>query len=500
MKTSFNKIALSLLCLVALTFAGTPDNDRVVQLPVKSDPTISIRIMFNAGTQYDPVGKEGLAYLTASMLSEGATTANSYDVILKKLFPLAASFSVSEGREISVYTGRVHKDNVKDYYKLFVEQILSPAFKEEDFNRIKEDVLNYLTTALKYSSDEELGKATLYSAVYAGTPYAHPDQGTISGIKSITLNDVKEFYHKYYNRNNFVLGIGGGYDKAFLQKLWADLEKLPEGAKQPAPEIKEQKITGQNCVIVEKKAASTAISIGYPIDVVRGSADWYALAVANSWLGEHRNSSSHLYQVIREERGLNYGDYSYIENYPNGGRLQLPPVNVPRRKHMFEIWIRPVPNENAHFALRAAVRELKKLADNGMTKEDFELTRGFLSKYILHYAPTTSKRLGYALDDKFYGLETGHLQLYKKALKNVTLDAVNRAIKKYLQVDNMMIAVITQNAAELKNNLVQNTSSPITYATPKDETILNEDKLISAFPLAIKNDNVKIISLEELFR
>ncbi len=500
MKTSFTKIVIFLLCIVPLTLAGKPDNNRIVQLPVKSDPTISIRIMFNAGTQYDPAGKEGLAYLTASMLSDGATTTNSYDVILKKLFPLAASFSVTEGREIAVFTGRVHKDNLKDYYKLFTEQILSPAFKEEDFNRIKEDVLNYLTTTLKYSSDEELGKATLYSAVYEGTPYAHPDQGTISGVKSITLNDVIDFYRKYYNKNNFVLGIGGGYDKAFLQKLWSDLENLPAGTKQAAPEIKEKKVTGQNCVIVEKKAASTAISIGYPISVVRGSADWYALAVANSWLGEHRNSSSHLYQVIREERGLNYGDYSYIEHYPNGGRIQLPPVNVPRRKHMFEIWIRPVPNENAHFALRAAVRELKKLADNGMTKEDFELTKGFLSKYILHYAPTTSKRLGYALDDKFYGLEKGHLQLYKKALKSVTLDAVNRAVKKYFKTDNMMIAIITQNADSLKANLVQNAQSPITYSTPKDEGILNEDKLISTYPLEIKNDNVKIISLEELFR
>jgi zinc protease len=483
-----------------MLLAGKIDNDRVVRLPVKSDPTISFRIVFNAGTQYDPAGKEGLAYLTAEMLSEGATKENDYDVILKKLFPLAASFSVSGGREISVFTGRVHKDNLKEYYKLFAEQILDPAFKEDDFNRIKENVLNYLTTTLKYSSDEELGKATLYSAIYSGTSYAHPDEGTISGVKSITLDDVKEFYRTHYNKNNFVLGIGGGYDKALIQKLWNDLEKLPEGSRQSAPVINEQKITGQHCVIVEKKAASTAISLGYPIDVVRGSADWYALAVANSWLGEHRNSSSHLYQVIREERGLNYGDYSYIENYPNGGRLQLPPVNVPRRKHIFEIWIRPVLNENAHFALRAAIMELKKLVDNGMTQEDFNLTRGFLRKYILHYAPTTSKRLGYALDDKFYGLEKPHLDLYKNALDKVTLEAVNRVIKRYLQANNMMIAIVTQNAETLKKNLVQNTASPISYSTPKDENILKEDKLISTFPLDIKNENVKILSLDELFK
>ena len=94
--------------------------------------------------------------------------------------------------------------------------------------------------------------------------------------------------------------------------------------------------------------------MGFPIQVLRGSKDWYALAIANSWLGEHRNSSGRLYNVIREARGLNYGDYSYLEHFPNAGQRFLPPQNVARRQQIFEIWIRPVPNETRHFALRAA--------------------------------------------------------------------------------------------------------------------------------------------------
>ena len=109
-------------------------------------------------------------------------------------------------------------------------------------------------------------------------------------------------------------------------------------------------------VLVEKPGQSTAISFGHPIDVHRGSKEFYALWVANSWLGEHRNSASHLYQVIRAARGLNYGDYSYIEAFPEGGRCSMPPTNVGRRSQSFEVWIRTLPNEQAHFALRAAIR------------------------------------------------------------------------------------------------------------------------------------------------
>lgn len=257
---------------------------------------------------------------------------------------------------------------------------------------------------------------------------------------------------------------------------------------------------GKHVTIVEKDAQSTAISMGFPISILRGSKEWYALAIANSWLGEHRNSSSHLYQVIREERGLNYGDYSYIENFPNGGGLQMPPQNVCRRQQIFEIWIRPVPNETRHFALRAALREFKKLVDNGMTESEFQLTKGFLYKYVLHYAPTTSERLGYAIDDVFYGIKGSHLETFRKMMKEVTLKDVNAAIRKYWQYGDMEIAIITKDAQGLKDALVQEAPSPITYSSPKPDQILEEDKEIAVFPLKIKAENVKIVKVEELFK
>jgi zinc protease len=39
-------------------------------------------------------------------------------------------------------------------------------------------------------------------------------------------------------------------------------------------------------------------------------------------------------------RVFNYGDYSYIEEFPDGGERNMPPVNVPRRIQLFKIWIR----------------------------------------------------------------------------------------------------------------------------------------------------------------
>ena len=492
--------ATMIACVALSCTPGEPlvSEKNIVLLPVKNDPTVNVRIWFRVGSQNDPEGKEGLTALTSQMLGDASTTVNTYESIIEKLYPLAAWYSASSSMEMTVLSGRTHRDNIGEFYPLLRDALLRPAFLEADLERHRSQALNYLENELRYASDEELGKAVLYGDIFEGTPYRKP-AATVASLKGITVDDVKAHYAKYFTRDNLVIGLGGSYDEALLQRLRTDLGTLPAGMPEqvalpvPAP------LSGISVTIVEKNAPATALSMGFPIDILRGSKEWYALAVANSWLGEHRNSSSHLYQVIREERGLNYGDYAYIENYPNGGSRMKPPQNVSRRQQIFEIWIRPVPNPTRHFALRAALREFKKLVDNGLTEDQFTLTRNFLKKYVLHYAPTTMERLGYALDDRFYGIDGSHLELFRKMMDELTVADVNAAIQKHLRYGNMHVAAITQDADAFRDALVSDTPSPISYATPKPSTVLEEDKEIQVFPLQVAPEKVKIVKIEELF-
>ena len=98
-----------------------------------------------------------------------------------------------------------------------------------------------------------------------------------------------------------------------------------------------------------------------------------------------------------------------------------------------------------------------------MTEDEFRETQKFLRKFVLHLAPTTMDRLGYALDDRFYGIKGSHLENFRRAMDEVTLADVNAAIKKYLQYDNIDIAIVTKDAESLKKALVDDAPSPITY-------------------------------------
>lgn len=488
-------------CLCALLVGATAvaAKDNIVLMPVADDPTVSFRILFNVGSQNDPEGKEGLAALTASLIAEGSTARHSYEEVLALLYPMAASISDQVDKEMTVFSGRTHLDNLDAYYSLLKEVLLEPAFNEDDFKRVKNDYLNYIKTTIRYSQDEELGKEVLYESIFSGTPYQHNEEGWVKSLESITLDDVKSFYAANYSQANLVIGLGGGFGKEFAKTIAADFAALPKGQAAKVAVPAAPAINGLEIEIVEKDAQSTAISFGFPIDVKRGDKDFYALAFATAWLGEHRNSFSHLYQVIREARGLNYGDYAYIEHFPRGYSRQFPPPNVARSGQIFQIWIRPVPNDARVFAFRAAVRELESLVSGGMSQADFDLTKKFLKGYILHYAPTTSMKLGYALDDRYYGIKKGHWDTYAKMLDQLTRDDINAALKKHLTFENMKVVFITADAEGLKKTLVSNDPSPITYPSEKPAEVLEEDKTISTYPLVVKPDKVRIRQIEEVF-
>ncbi len=510
---------LCLLVLLPVTMAGSNpaetgshgapalDVPRTITLVEAGSPFVAFDIWVKVGSENDPQGKEGLAALTAALVSEGSTTQDAYEEIVRKLYPMAGGYGESVDKEMTVFTGRIHRDNLEAYYALFKNALLSPAFKDEDFARIKSQTVNYLKQARRFSNDEELSKELLFSSIYRGTPYAHPEEGYVQSVASITLDDVRAFHRRYYTRDNVVVGIGGDLPKGFAARVRADFDTLPAGVvpavAKPAPAPGD----GMRILIVEKKTNATPISFGFPLHLLRGDPDFYALMLANSWFGEHRTSVSHLYQVIRETRGMNYGDYSYIEAYPRGYATQVPPTNVSRRSQIFETWIRPIAatapgtlHDRSLFAFRAALRELTKLAESGMSAEAFETQRRYLMNYHVNFANTLGRRLAYRLDDAFYGVaDPGFIAGIRPAMQALTLEKVNAAIKRHLQADNLCVVFITQDAEGMKKKILSGEPTGITYAGQQPREVLEEDKLIAAFPIKVRPEQITVMNINEVF-
>jgi zinc protease len=472
---------------------------RVTQLPGKS-PLIDFRIVFTAGSAADPADKPGLAYLTAHMLAEGGTKSLTYRQIVDAMFPMATSVGVQVDKEMSTFHGATHAENLDAYYKLVRAMLLEPGWREDDLRRIKDDAVNYLRVGLRGNNDEELGKEVLYQSIYAGTPYGPYSVGTISAIEKITLDDIQSFYRARYTQANLILGIAGGFTPAFLEGMKKDFRGLPAGQASRARQNPAPAVAANRAVIVDKDTRSVAFSIGFPIPITRASPDYAALLTASSYLGQHRMSGGVLYERIREQRGLNYGDYAYIEYFPRGMFLFEPSPNLARGSQIFQIWVRPVEPANAKFALRLALYELDKLVREGIPAEDFERTRSFLVKYANVLTSTRSAELGYAIDSLFYGIPN-YNQYLKTGLAKLTRDDVNRAIRRYLdRPDGRVIVAVSNNGETLKRQLASGDPSPMKYNSPKPAAIMEEDKTVEKWPLHLRAEDIEVVPLDRVFQ
>jgi zinc protease len=494
-------LAMSACALVMSCGGGDapPTSTAGVGLQAPNSPLITVRVMVDAGSVDDPAGLNGLNALTAMMIGQGGTRERSYEQLTTALYPWAASISAQYDKEVTTIVGEVHRDHLEPFYEMFRDLIIAPRLDAADFERNRDYLTNAIVSTLRGNDDEELGKQALNALLYAGHPYEATEMGTERGLSAITLDDVRAFHAARYTRDNLVVGVSGGYPDGFLDRIETDLaaglpmSEMPRSAL-PAPRA----LDGRELLLVEKDAIATAVSIGFPLDVTRADSDFYPLMVANSYFGEHRTFNGRLMNQMRGLRGLNYGDYSYIENFIQDGGSTFPAPNTPRRQQFFSIWIRPVPHHNAAFALRQAVRELAVLVEDGLSEADFEATREYLMNYSTLYVQTGSRRLGYALDSTFYG--TGFfVDEIRDRLSAMTVEEVNAAITRHLQADNLAIAVVTREAEVFRDALLSDEPSRVTYNTEVDAEILAEDEAIKSYPLAINLGRVRIVPVDQMF-
>ena len=303
MKKIYSSISAALLILMmAITFSARAQ--KIVELMQPGSNKTVIKLMFHNGSISDPVGKEGLTQFTTSMIAEGGSRTMTKSMIDETIYPWSASIGASVDKEVSIFTFECPYQYIDSFYPIIRDLITAPAFEKADFSRIASNQQNYVDEVIRSSSDEEYSKKALEDLLFRGTNYQHMVEGTSLGVKNISPEDVIGHYRKFFCVNNLMIGIAGNYPDWLVRNLKSDLTKLGNSPMaetlQPA---KPKMPVGLQIEIVQKEnALGSAICMGFPMDITRSNDEFAALMVANSWLGEHRKSYSHLYKKIREER------------------------------------------------------------------------------------------------------------------------------------------------------------------------------------------------------
>jgi zinc protease len=484
-----------------------PSGITLLELPPNQNAIVNVQLRFRTGSVDDPRGKAGLTYLTARVMAEGGTQALSAKQLLEALFPLAAELDVRVDKELTTFIARVHKDNLAKFLPIVTDVVIHPRWDPEEFRRLRDAAVNDVEKRLRQGDDENLGKESLQETMFRGHPYERLILGHAADLKSMTVQELQQHAGRVFTADRLEVGVSGGYPESLGRDVAQALSALQAKSKAPSA-IPHAQPHGPRFVLVEKIADSTAISMGTPWTLSHGDEDWPAMSIARSAFGEHRQFNGRLMQRLREARGLNYGDYAYIEHFrQEGGDAATAQTGRARQLQEFTIWLRPVRDENRLFAVRAALYELARtLGDEPFSAEEVEQTKGFLDGYILLFDQTDARKLGYALDDQFYGM-SAFLASWRSALRAVSADQVNAAWRKWVDPAKLEIVLAGSDMASVKKTVLAEDPTPIHYQqdasgkTPaKPAAQLATDKEIEKFPFGAKGDaDIQVVPVDKMF-
>ena len=328
----------------------------VIGTEYQETPTITLQLGVPAGRRVEPEEKAGLAQLTAAMMNEG-TAKLTAEEMASQLDTLGSSITVNAGLYSTTISLTSLTKNLPQTLALFEQRLLTPNFTESDFKRLKKQMLEGIV--YEHQSAEWLANQATRDVLFKGTVFSRPTEGTQASINALTLQDVKNFYQRYYTPNGADIVVVGDINTKQLQN---DLTPLAawKGQSEPVfttptlPQLSQQAVW----LVNKPHAPQTVIRFVRQGLAYDATGELFKTQLANFNLAG--NFNSRLNMNLREDKGYTYGAGGYL----TGGRE----VGVTN----FYAQVRA----NATLpAIKEFMAELKRMSTTGLTDKEVQFMR-----------------------------------------------------------------------------------------------------------------------------
>lgn len=401
----------------------TDNGARVYFLPVMDLPMVDVNIVFDAGSARD-AGKAGMALLTNGMLSEGAA-GKSAQTLAENFENVGAKFGNGSLKDMATLSLRSLTE--VRYLKPALDNLKNiltrPDFPKSAFDRELERMKIGLKA--RKQSPSSIAAEVFMKNLYADHPYASPTGGTEESLNALQLNDLKNYYKKYYVAKNAVLAIVGQLTRQQAEEIANDLfTDLAAGERADGlPEVKP--LVEAKTIHIDFPSRQSHILMGQP-GIKRGDKDYFTLYVANHPFGGS-GFASRLMDEVREKRGLAYSVHSYFSPMRQYGPFQL---GLQTR------------NDQAEQALALVKSELKKYINEGPKAEELDASLKNISGGFPLRVDSNSKLVAYLSMIGFYDLTLDYMNQFVGKIKSVNSAMIKHALQRRVQPDKMLTVIV----------------------------------------------------------
>ncbi len=400
------------------------DNGAVVIVQeTAATPAVSINATFLAGSQSEPEGLAGLAYLTGRVIDRG-TERRTADVIANELDHHGVSLRIGSTRHTLTLSCTCLSEDFDDVLAIVMDIARRPTFPEEELKKQRAEAI----TAVRQDEDNpavcavEALSELLYGAAH---PYGRRAKGSVDTLQHIERAAIAAFHAAHIRPSVLSLVVVGdvkaarAVDRAATEiQGWAGAPALPAVAAPPAP------APGRRLRAIDMPGkVQTDIAYGFTT-ISRLDPRYYAYWMMNNVLGQF-GLGGRLADNIRERQGMAYYAFSSFDPSVGEGPLIVRAGVDPR---------------NVERAIDAIDVEVRQLGEHGPTAQEMEETRAYLVGSIPRLLETNHSIAGFLQGCEQFGLGLDYDRRLPGLLGTITLDEVRQAAAEVLSPERAAIA------------------------------------------------------------
>lgn len=426
----------------------------------RSDPVVAVALTSHVGSAREKEGRTGFAHLFEHLLfleSENLGK-GGLDKLSARVGGSGANGSTSRDR--TNYFQTVPKDALEkmiwaeaDKLGYFINTVTEPVLAKE-----KQVVKNEKRQAVDnrpYGHTMQVIDQNLYPE---GHPYSWQVIGSLEDLQNATLQDVKDFYNRWYVPNNVILTVAGDFDKEqakeWVKKYFGEIPRGPEVeplAKQPVNLQQTKKLYYE-----DNFAKLPELTMAWP-SVPSYHEDSYALEVLSNYLSEGKNAPLYKQLVVEEKLTPEVNMFNYTSELAGQTMLQ----------------VRAYENKDLDSVYTAIQKTFQKFEKEGIPQEDL-------------------KRIKAGQETDFYNSLSSVLgkgfQLAQYEIFADDPEMINKEVDKIL-------AVTPQDVMRVYNKYIKDKNFVATSFVPKGEVEL---ALQNSEPAQIEEEKIVMGAEEEV--
>ena len=398
-------------------------NNGLEVLFVKKDklPIIKLSLIIDAGSYRDRKGKEGLSYLTALLVDEGAGPFNALELD-NEIETLGSSIDLSVDPDTTLISLQSLTENFEKTLELFSYIVKEPHFDEVNFEREKK---KHLTKILQSFDDPSyIAENAFQKVIFKNSCYEAPILGYTESVNSLQNDMVKQFYQEFYSSNNSKLVVVGNIELEALRDLlnncfedWVLKTKISFDKKKFNTE------SARVYFIDKEGSAQSEITAGN-LTKQRYAADFLAARIGNTILGGQFSSRINL--NLREDKGYTYGAQSAL-NYTKLSGYFTVQTSVQRE-----------------FTVQA-INEIHKEIEGvntGITQAEVDFAKSYLIKRFPSIFETYSQIVQNLISKVEFELPDDYFNTYIDNLSGVNKKQIEKAAQEYFLSDNIQYFIV----------------------------------------------------------